>query len=240
MNRLPKTLLISAACAVVFFLVGWSLSAGRHSRPERVVDAFHEWYHRNGDRTYNRTSWLGVAAQKCPLDLWVLQEIIHEIRPDVIVETGTYKGGSAYYYASLLDLFGHGRVVTVDIEEQPGLPRHDRITYLLGSSESDEILRRVEDSIGDGEKVMVLLDSDHSRDHVLKELRRYSDLVTVGSYLVVEDTHFNGNPILPNFGPGPMEAVQEFLAGNTGFEVDRSRERFGLTFNRSGYLRKVR
>jgi cephalosporin hydroxylase len=158
----------------------------------------------------------------------------------VLIEAGTFQGGSALYFASIFDLLGRGRVVTVDIEDQPGKPPHARIQYLLGSSTATEIVERVRGLVKPGEKVMVVLDSDHRRDHVLQELRLYSGLVSPGCYLVGEDTHFNGHPILPKYGPGPMEAVQEFLAGRSDFVPDRSREKFLMTFNRSGYLKRVR
>jgi cephalosporin hydroxylase len=87
---------------------------------------------------------------------------------------------------------------------------------------------------------MVVLDSDHHKDHVLEELRLYSPLVSVGQYLIVEDTHFNGHPILKNFGPGPWEAVEEFLRERPDFAVDSSREKYGMTFNPHGYLRRVK
>ncbi|MCP5115244.1 MAG: cephalosporin hydroxylase [bacterium] len=190
--------------------------------------------------TFNNTFWRGVAVQKTPLDLWVFQEIIEETKPDVIVETGTFRGGSSYFYASLFDLMGHGRVITVDIEDYPDKPEHERVTFLLGSSTSPEILSQIRELIGEGERVMVFLDSDHSRDHVLEELKLYPDLVTPGCYLIVEDTHFNGNPILANFGPGPMEALEEFLAGDHNFEQDPAREKYGLTFNPRGFLKRVR
>ncbi len=88
--------------------------------------------------------------------------------------------------------------------------------------------------------MMVVLDSDHSRDHVRAELEALAPLVTVGSYLVVEDTNINGHPVLPEFGPGPWEALQEFMEGNEEFEVDRGAEKFYVTMNPGGYLRRVR
>ena len=86
---------------------------------------------------------------------------------------------------------------------------------------------------------MVILDSDHGKDHVLNELRTYSPFVTKGSYLIVEDTNINGHPVLHDFGPGPMEAVEDFLKENQNFTVDKSKEKFYLTFNPKGYLRKI-
>jgi len=84
----------------------------------------------------------------------------------------------------------------------------------------------------------VILDSDHSRDHVLDELRLYAPLVTSGSYVIVEDTNINGHPVLPQFGPGPMEALDEFLRESDEFSIDDQREKFFLTFNPRGFLLK--
>jgi cephalosporin hydroxylase len=205
---------------------------------QRVVDAFAILFHAEGDRTYNNLRWLGTPLQKNPMDLWIYQEMLYEVKPDVVVECGTYKGGTAYYLARLMDLLDKGRILTVDIEKYPNLPQHPRITYLLGSSTAPEIVGQVRSSIKPGETVLVLLDSDHSMKHVLDELRLYHGLVTAGSYLVVEDTHFNGHPILPKFGPGPMEAVEQFLKENQDFRIDPAREKLMFTFNPRGYLVK--
>jgi len=200
-----------------------------------IIDQFHRLYY--DSVVFSNTSWLGVTALKCPLDMWIYQEIIHEVRPDVIVECGTAHGGSALFLASMCELLGKGQVVTMDVEEKPGQPQHPRIRYLLGSSTSGEIVEQVRDAVRDQDRVMVILDSDHSKDHVLAELGIYSELVTPGSYLIVEDTNL-GHPVRPDFGPGPMEAVEEFLAARTDFAADRSREKFFLTFNPGGYLRR--
>lgn len=207
-----------------------------------VVDEFHRLYYDSQvfRGTWRATSWLGTPVLKCPFDLWVYQELLHEVRPDVIVECGTAEGGSALFFASIFDLLGAGRVVTIDVERQADRPEHERIRYLTGSSTSDDTLADVRKSLSPDDRVMVFLDSDHSRDHVLAELCAYSPLVTVGSYLVVEDSNVNGHPVEPDFGPGPMEAVEDFLVENGDqFEVDRRCEKFYLTFNPSGYLRRV-
>ena len=205
-------------------------------REPGVTEAFHRLYYDTA--VWKDTYWLGVRTQKCPLDLWVYQEILNETRPDLILETGTAHGGSALYLASVCDLLGRGEVVTVDISPVEGRPQHDRITYLTGSSTADEVVGEVERLATDHERVLVILDSDHSRDHVLDELRIYSRLVSPGSYLVVEDSNVNGHPVLAEHGPGPMEALEEFLAESDEFEVDAAREKFFLTFNPRGYLRK--
>jgi cephalosporin hydroxylase len=180
-----------------------------------------------------------VPAQKCPQDLWVYQEILVETRPEVIVETGTAAGGSALYLASICDLLDRGEVITIDIlEPTDALPRHPRISYLGGRSSVDpRLVADVRDRV-EGRRAMVILDSEHSRKHVLAELHAYAPLVAEGCYLVVEDTNLNGHPVTVYARPGPWEAVDGFLAETTAFEVDRSREKLLLTFNPCGYLRR--
>lgn len=234
--------MLKAIVAQVFtaVIVGMLLFyAGRQSQPIPDLTAFHRWYYEDHKSTWDNTYWLGVPLEKCPLDLHVYQEILYETKPDVLIECGTFKGGSAYFFASMFDLLQHGRVITIDVKDYPKKPQHPRITYLSGSSISPGVLEAVKASIQPGEKVMVSLDSDHHKEHVLKELEIYAPLVTLGNYLVVEDTNLNGHPIVPDFGPGPAEAVDEFLLHNRQFERDASREKFGLTFSPGGYLKRV-
>jgi cephalosporin hydroxylase len=208
---------------------------------ENVVDWFHRLYVELGPvgSTWRDTRWLGTHVAKCPLDLWVYQEMLQELRPDLIVETGTAWGGSALYLASMCDLLGKGEVLTVDLVDLPDRPAHPRIEYLHGSSTEATVVGKVAARAAGKEQVMVVLDSDHRAHHVRKELELYSRFVTVGSYLVVEDTHVNGHPLIDNHGPGPYEAVEEFLRDRSDFVVDRSREKFLLTFNPCGFLRRV-
>lgn len=203
-----------------------------------VVDAFHRLYYARLERTWTHTYWMGIVTLKCPLDLWIYQEIIHEVRPDLVVECGTYRGGSALFLASICDLVGHGKVVTIDVDPLPDRPSHPRLHYLTGSSTSFEILRDVVTRAGGG-SVLVILDSDHQHSHVLAELRLYRSVVTPGSYLIVEDTCVNGHPLLPDFGPGPMEAVDEFLREAPEYSSDVTREKLYLTFNPRGFLRRA-
>jgi cephalosporin hydroxylase len=215
------------------------------SRPPTEVeavatDAFHRayygaWLDRQGSMDL---AWFGYRTMKSPMDLWAYQEIVAETRPDVVVECGTAFGGSSYYLASLLDLLGRGEVVTIDIEARPGQPNHPRITRLIGSSTDPAIVADVRRRVG-GRRAMVILDSDHSQAHVAAELQAYRSLVARGCYLIVEDTNVNGHPVVPEHGPGPMEAVEAFLPEAPEFEVDRSRERFLLTLNPGGYLRRI-
>jgi len=208
-----------------------------------AVEDFHKLFYETayaGREGWSQPKWLGVEALKCPFDLWIYQEILHELKPDWILETGTAQGGSALYLASVLDLLGTGQIVSVDIVKNDARPAHPRLTYLTGSSTSPEILDDLRRRIAGASRVMVILDSDHKKDHVLEELRLYSPLVTKDSYLIVEDTNINGRPVFSGFGPGPGEAVDEFLKTHLEFERDATRERFFLTFNPGGYLRRRR
>jgi len=203
-----------------------------------TVDKFHDLYYNSEKQTWMNTYWFGIPVQKIPLDLWIYQEIIFEVKPDIIIETGTLNGGSALFMASMCDLMGKGIIVTIDINQMPR-PFHNRIYYLFGSSTSDGIFTLVKDSIQPNDKVLVILDSDHSKDHVLKEISLYNQLVSIGSYLIVEDTNINGHPVYPDFGPGPMEAVEEFLKTDTSFIADHTKEKFFITQNSNGYLKRV-
>lgn len=189
--------------------------------------------------TWRDTFWLGVPTMKCPLDLWLYQEIIHATKPDVIVETGTAFGGSALYLAGVCALAGRGKVVTVDLDPRPNRPKHDRLICVTGSSTDPETVARVKEHIPDGGAVMVILDSDHAKRHVLAELHTYGGMVSPGCYLIVEDTILNGHPVVPDHGPGPMEAMEEYLKIDRSFLTDARMGKFLMTFNVRGYLRKI-
>jgi len=201
---------------------------------------FHKLYYDSGQKggTWLNTRWMGVPILKCPLDLWIYQEILFEIKPELIIECGTFSGGSALFLAHLCEIIGCGEIVSIDIEKRSNLPHHSRISYWFGSSISEQIVESVREKASGRCPVLVILDSDHRANHVLQELRLYSSFVTPGSYVIIEDTNVNGHPVFPDFGPGPMEAVQAFLRENHSFFVDTEREKFGLTFNPSGYLKR--
>jgi cephalosporin hydroxylase len=193
---------------------------------------------------WNRTQWMGIPILKLPSDMWLYQDVIWQTRPDLVVETGTNRGGSALFFANLFDLMGtEGRVITVDIQRCPeGYPSHRRIQFITASSTAPETLAAIRSQIDASDRVMVILDSDHSEKHVREELRLYSPLVSPGCYLVVEDTNVNGHPVYREYGPGPMEALLDFLATDSGadFESDRSKDKeFGFTFHPGGWLRRV-
>lgn len=233
------------------YYIKWILDrfSDQSKKKETVVNNFHNlyydtWFGTKDGRPYTDTfqlTWLGTSLNKCPLDLWIYQEIMFEINPELIIECGTFCGGSAKYFASIFNLMGsEGKIITIDINASPNCPQDDRIIYLQGSSTSPEIVRIVQKEVEKSKTVLVCLDSDHSKDHVQKELNIYSNFVTVGSYLIVEDTNINGHPVYLKHGPGPMEALVEFLQNDQRYTIDKTRERLLLTMNPNGYLKRIK
>ncbi len=241
-QRLPPSLLglLVAAITLSSFALGATLARSRSGVRTTTdpVAAFHRLFYDRQHSTWGNTRWRGVPIEKCPMDLVTYQEILWETKPDVLVEAGTLMGGSALFFASIMDMLGRGRVITIDIVDR-GRPEHPRITYLQGASTDRRIVAAVKALVRPTDRVMVVLDSDHSAANVLEELRTYAPLVAVGQYLVVEDTNVNGHPVLPHFGPGPHEAITTFFEENRDFRRDATRERLLLTFNPGGYLKKI-
>jgi cephalosporin hydroxylase len=204
----------------------------RRAAVARAHDALYE------SDAWTHTYWLGAQALKNPLDLWIYQEIMAETRPELVIETGTYRGGSALYLASICDLLDRGEVVSIDIEpEREDYPRHPRITYLAGRPSTDEAVLDEVRARAAGRPTLVILDSDHSQAYVEAELEVYAPLVHVGGYVIVEDS--NIGRVRKDLMPGPLEAIHAFLARTDEFVIDREREKFLITFNPSGYLRRV-
>ena len=202
----------------------------------KIIQNFHSLYYNS--RVWENTRFLNWPILKCPLDMWIYQEIICETSPDLIIETGTFFGGSALYMAFICDILGKGKIITVDICPNPQVPKHRRITYLNGSSIAPEIITQIKSMNQGSKSVMVILDSDHSCAHVTEELKLYNEFVTEGNYLIVEDSNVNGNPIKPDFGPGPMEAIEIFLKAHREFTIDKGRAKFFMTQNPNGFLKK--
>jgi cephalosporin hydroxylase len=212
------------------------------TRPQQ--NALQHFYYRLG--VWDQSWWLGVKTQKNPCDMWMLQQIICETRPDYIIEAGTYFGGSALYFAQVLEGLGleQSKVITIDIEdycrETAARPLwKKRVEFIRGGSTDPAIVARIADRVK-GKRVLVDLDSDHKRDHVFREMSAYGPLVNAGSYMVVEDTNVDGIPVAPDYGPGPMAAVRDFLQTDLGktFTQDASREAMVLTFFPGGWLKK--
>lgn len=184
-------------------------------------------------------SWLGFQIWQLPEDLLRLQEVVLALKPDVIIETGLNRGGSAIFFASMCRLMGKGRVISIDISIPEDVrrsveqsPFSDLITLIEGDSASSGVASRVKDEISESETVFVFLDSDHSRKHVLKELHAYSGLVTPGSYIVATDGVMQSLTDTP-YGreewseDNPAAAAREFAADNPEFVIERPRALFG-------------
>jgi cephalosporin hydroxylase len=203
--------------------------------------------------TYNFT-WLGIPVIQFPQDLCAMQEIIWEVRPEIIVETGIAHGGSLIFYASMLELLGgNGRVTGIDVDIRPhnrvrieAHPMAARIDMISGSSTDPNIVAEVTARAA-GKRTIVVLDSNHTHEHVLAELEAYSPLVGKGSYLVVFDTTIEDQPegFFADRPWGktnnPKTAVWEFMKENDRFEIDKSVEgKLVVTVARDGYLRCVK
>lgn len=188
---------------------------------------------------FGGTTWLGAPIWQNVLDLWTIQETIAEIRPALLIETGTNRGGSALFYAQLMDLMDHGRVITIDVERLHDLD-HPRIEFLQGSSTDPMIVEHVRTAAADaGGAVMVILDADHARNHVAAELESYASLVTPGSLLLSQDGVIDQLWLFSDSRPGPLQANRDFLARHPEFEYDRERnERFIVTHHPYGWLRR--
>jgi len=181
--------------------------------------------------------WYGIRTLQNPVDAWIVQEILSEVKPDFVVETGTLHGGSALLWASILENVNPGaKVITIDIEnmsqEARKMPIAKRsVEFLIGSSVEPAIVKKVTRQVKGG-KVLVLLDSLHTREHVAKELEAYAPLVSVGSYVIVQDTGIGEK--------WPLAAIRDFISDNDEFAIDRGRERLLLTNSKSGYLKRVK
>ncbi|MBH5320633.1 cephalosporin hydroxylase family protein [Paenibacillus sp. GSMTC-2017] len=203
--------------------------------------------------TYNFT-WLGIPIIQFPQDMIALQEIIWQVKPDVIIETGIARGGSVIFYASLQKLIGNdGIVIGVDVDIRPhnrieieNHPLSDLIHLVEGDSVSEEVYKQVVDIISDRKSVLIILDSNHTHEHVYKELEVYSPLVSESSYLVVLDTVVEDMP--DHFfedrpwkqGNSPKSAVRQFLEHNQQFAVDKSIEdKLLITVAPEGYLKRL-
>ena len=217
---------------------------------KEVIDAFIRCYFRppveSGIKTPLETgTWMGVPFYQFILDAFNIAEIIYETRPSVIIECGSYAGGSALFWTSVMDVSNiPGIVIAIDKRPEPVRKQRlwkQRVRWISGNSISPDVLKKCASLISPGSKVMVILDSCHFFDHVRAEMEIYGNLVTHGQYMIVEDGIINGHPILPRHGPGPLEAVQDYLKTHPEFKVDTAREnKYLATFNPMGYLRKIK
>ena len=203
--------------------------------------------------SYNFT-WLGRPIIQLPQDIIAIQEIIWDIKPDLIIETGIAHGGSLIFSASILELLGHGEVLGIDIDirqhNREAIEKHPlskRIKMIEGSSIDERVVSQVKNYADSKNKVLVILDSNHAHDHVLAELRAYTPFVSMGSYCIVLDTLIEDipdkSPIDRPWGLGnnPKTAVWEFLKKNNRFEIDKRIEnKLLITVAPDGYLKCIK
>jgi len=202
-------------------------------------------------------SWLGRPILQFPQDMVALQEIIWNVKPDLIIETGIAHGGSLIFSASLLELIGRGKVLGIDIDirkhNKKEIQRHllhKRITMIEGSSIDKKIIDKVYNFAKKSKKILLVLDSNHTHKHVLSEMKSYSPLVKKGSYMIVFDTViedltkelFKGTAKRPwEKGNNPKTAVHKFLKSNKRFKIDKSIEKkLLITVAPDGYLKCIK
>jgi cephalosporin hydroxylase len=205
---------------------------------------YHLWYYNTG--VWQQTTWMGVHTYKSPMDMWNYQEILVSLQPSVIIEFGTNQGGSALFFSSVMQQIGRPYViVSVDIaasvisEKTKSDPN---VRLLTTSSSSPEVGKAIQDLRRNFPgPAFAILDSDHSKEHVLAEMVSLRDILVAGDYMIVEDSNINGHPVLRSFGPGPYEAVQEYIRKYPqDYEHDFERERkFGFSFAPNGFLRRL-
>lgn len=202
---------------------------------------YHLWYYRN--RVWDTTTWAGVKTLKSPSDMWNYQEILFSLRPALVIEFGTRFGGSALFFAAVMRQLGSRfKILSVDIDAATisEKTRQDPDVELLTSSSADP---KVAQRIAALHKeypgpVFAILDSDHSKAHVLAEMKLLRPVLIQGDYVVVEDSNVNGHPVYASHGPGPFEAMEEYFREfPDDYAHDGPREeKFGFTFATRGFL----
>ncbi|HLY62947.1 MAG TPA: CmcI family methyltransferase [Terriglobia bacterium] len=221
--------------------VGTWLRPMRKDYRRRWGGTLRDWLLRyQTDIVFTEVSWMGVTARKMVLDAWVYQQMIYELRPEIIIEIGNAEGGSTKFLANMLDLVEAGEVIAVDIDHSIFQGHHPRVNLVTGDSLAPETLARVE-ALARGRQGLVIHDGDHSHPHTLKDLRAYAQFVRLGSYYIVEDTIsdlFRAGDGIGNVN-GPLCAVEEFIREDPRFQIDQSREQFVLTFNPRGFLKRI-
>jgi cephalosporin hydroxylase len=200
-----------------------------------LLQQYHDvWY--NAPHTWHYTRFLGVGMMKSPNDLWAYQDLLTEHRPKTIIETGTYTGASALWFAYLMDMLGiDGHVYTVDFEDRRKC-QHPRITFLGGDSTDPELVASIAEQVE--YPLLVSLDADHSAAHVKAELELYAPLCRVGDWLVVEDTNIAWTG--EKGDPGARGGLQNYVVKHPGeWRQDPLCERWLLTMNPGGYLQRM-
>lgn len=186
---------------------------------------------------------MGIETYKSPCDMWNYQEILVDLKPSLVIEFGTAFGGSAVFWATVMRQIGEPfKVLSVDVSHnllRPTARRDPDVEFVESSSASPQVAERIRQLRNEYPgKVWAILDSDHSKDHVLAEMKLLRPLLSAGDYLVVEDSLLNGHPVAPEWGPGPYEAIEEYEAEfPDDYTHDTAREtKFGWSFAPYGFL----
>lgn len=191
-------------------------------------------------KSWNAGTYFGLPFLKWPCDTQIYQELVFDLKPQLIIETGTYTGASALFFAHLLDQIGWGKIVSVDLQTVTNdYPRHPRINYLGGVSSTNlNTLKEIRRYLPPEGKVLVILDSDHRKEHVLTELNLYSEFVSPASYMVVEDINLGTDLFLPEHGPGAQAALDIWLPKHPEFRPD-PRKSSKYLFSTNAWLKKI-
>jgi cephalosporin hydroxylase len=191
------------------------------------------------NRCVYNTKYFGIPTIKSPIDFWLYQEIIFQTKPDIIVEIGTYYGGSTLGLAHIFDNMNQGCVIGIDIDHRKvalEVKEHPRIELI--TADACEAFNEIKQRISDHEKVLIIEDSSHEFENTLNILRTYSPLISPGGYFIVEDSIcHHGLAVGPK--PGPYEAIEQFVSEKNNFIIDRSREDFLITWNPKGFLKHI-
>ncbi|MCL4136992.1 UNVERIFIED_CONTAM: hypothetical protein GTU68_000802 [Idotea baltica] len=209
-----------------------------------IGEEYLKWYYNSN--VWRDTQFLGVHTAKSVSDMWNYQEIIFELKPKLIVEFGSHMGGSALFFSNILSLINQEhKVFSVDISHASltDLAKNNPDIEFLESSSTDKSVQTRIDYLRDQYKgpVFFILDSDHTKKHVYSELELIRSVTKTGDYIIVEDGIVNGNPVVPEYGEGPLEAVKEYLSNYPNdYMRDLDREnKFGFTFAPFGFLKRI-
>lgn len=187
----------------------------------------------------HRSTYFGVTTYKNPLDAWVYQELIVELKPLFIIEIGNKFGGSALMMAHWLDQMGSGSIIAIDVDHSrvsPIAAKHPRIKFIDGDGVG--VVDQVRDLVPPGASVLIIEDSSHTFENTLKVLEAYCGFIQPGGYFIIEDSILNHGLARPKLDRGPYEAIHEFISRHPEFEIDRSREKYLITWNPCGFLRR--
>jgi cephalosporin hydroxylase len=178
----------------------------------------------------------GVPTWKNVFDLWVIQEIIHETQPGIVIEIGCKFGGTTLWLSDMMKTVASGSVISVDLK-RPQIDFPENVQFIEGNSIASETVAQVQRLCG-GHRAMLMADGNHAAEHVFKELVLYGPMVAPGCYFIVEDGIVDVMD-WPQYQPGPLVAVQRFLGENRSFVADERREKFILTYAPGGFLERV-